>query len=683
MSLLIPLGLLGLLGIVALILIYIIKPNYQQKSVSSTFVWKLSLKYKRKKIPISKLRNILLIICQILAIAGCAMILSKPGQALPVTEDSSEIVFVLDCSASMRTLDSNGVTRYEKAISEIKTRADATLAQDGSVSVILAEKDAHFLAQRYNQSNRATLRNELTALTDDDDLACTYNSVDLQAALDLCENVLKENRAAQVMLYTDTTYDYVPEDIKLVNMAKSDEYNVGILNVKAEKDEDTRYSITVEIANYGASDQYVDLKLELTGANAVYGMIADENIKGSDLELTYAVDLPAGETQKVMFLNESSYLEMDTSRYPNTTFYVFEQNGITEPIFSYDSIRASIPSLDNFSGDDVFCVYGGMKPALRVQYVSTLPNKFMRGALGAVQKYYQKYGMWNVIINTPKAGTPYYATKGYDIYIFEHQLPTVLPQDGVVILLDPLGQGPMLRQLGISIGNTFGGPGEGQWARAVPLVAENATHPLMQDIVASEIKATQYLRITSYDSSYETLMRFSDTNLPAMLMRDNGASKIVILPFSVHYSNFSLGDAPLALLMLNIMDYFFPVTVEGSNHAVGDTVLLNSRGSELHMEGFGVDNKPFTTFPAAVTLTAPGTYTFSQKTDFEQNIEENIFVRMPAEESNIFAHGAALESPERAPAQEQQFKDFIWIFAAVVVALLFAEWWLQSRVNNM
>ena len=46
MTLLTPLGLLGLIGIIVLIIIYIIKPNYQQKFISSTYVWKLSLKYR-------------------------------------------------------------------------------------------------------------------------------------------------------------------------------------------------------------------------------------------------------------------------------------------------------------------------------------------------------------------------------------------------------------------------------------------------------------------------------------------------------------------------------------------------------------------------------------------------------------------------------------------------------------
>ena len=69
MSWLTPLGFIGFIGLVILIIIYIIKPNYQNKIISSTFVWKLSLKYKKNKFPLSKLRNILIFICQVLIIS--------------------------------------------------------------------------------------------------------------------------------------------------------------------------------------------------------------------------------------------------------------------------------------------------------------------------------------------------------------------------------------------------------------------------------------------------------------------------------------------------------------------------------------------------------------------------------------------------------------------------------------
>ena len=54
MNWLTPLGFLGFIGLLILLLIYILKPNYQNKQISTTYVWKLSLKYRKKKIPISK-----------------------------------------------------------------------------------------------------------------------------------------------------------------------------------------------------------------------------------------------------------------------------------------------------------------------------------------------------------------------------------------------------------------------------------------------------------------------------------------------------------------------------------------------------------------------------------------------------------------------------------------------------
>ena len=123
MRLLIPLGLLGLLGIVALIIIYLIKPNFQQKFISSTFIWKLSLKYRRKKLPVNMLRNILLIICQVLIITSCALILAKPVIAEEEIKYNSEQIIVIDASANMRAKHKEfgeDVTRFEKAVEKAK-----------------------------------------------------------------------------------------------------------------------------------------------------------------------------------------------------------------------------------------------------------------------------------------------------------------------------------------------------------------------------------------------------------------------------------------------------------------------------------------------------------------------------------------------------------------------------------
>ena len=95
MSWLTPLGFLGLTGLIALIIIYIIKPNYQNKIISSTFVWNLSLKYKKNKIPLSKLRNILLLLCQIFIIIVASIMLAQPYFAEENDEKASKKVFIV------------------------------------------------------------------------------------------------------------------------------------------------------------------------------------------------------------------------------------------------------------------------------------------------------------------------------------------------------------------------------------------------------------------------------------------------------------------------------------------------------------------------------------------------------------------------------------------------------------
>ena len=89
MNLLLPLGLLALLSLVVLLIIYLLKPNYQQKMISSTFVWKLSLKYRKRKIPVSKLRNILLLLCQVLVLTLAAFIIAKPAKVYERTKPTA------------------------------------------------------------------------------------------------------------------------------------------------------------------------------------------------------------------------------------------------------------------------------------------------------------------------------------------------------------------------------------------------------------------------------------------------------------------------------------------------------------------------------------------------------------------------------------------------------------------
>ena len=71
-------GMLGLLGLVAVpivILIYLIKSKYVPKTVSSTFIWKRSLKYMKRRIPINFIMSLLLIVQLLSVVAATAALM--------------------------------------------------------------------------------------------------------------------------------------------------------------------------------------------------------------------------------------------------------------------------------------------------------------------------------------------------------------------------------------------------------------------------------------------------------------------------------------------------------------------------------------------------------------------------------------------------------------------------------
>ena len=105
MTWLTPIGLLGLIGLIILIIIYIIKPNYQNKVISSTFVWRLSLKYRKKRMPLSKLHNILLFLCQFLILTICALLLAQPViSSVKLGDENEKVIIIEDVMTSGKAL---------------------------------------------------------------------------------------------------------------------------------------------------------------------------------------------------------------------------------------------------------------------------------------------------------------------------------------------------------------------------------------------------------------------------------------------------------------------------------------------------------------------------------------------------------------------------------------------------
>ena len=675
MRLLLPLGLLALVGILVLILIYLIKPNFQQKLISSTYIWKLSLKYRKRKIPISKLRNILLVACQVMIITVIAFMLSKTVVVLKEQITQPEVVLIIDSSASMRAGD-DASSRYERAVGEAVKEAEKTFDRDGIVSVILAGTENTFLAERASGDSREQVVSEMRALLDGG-TSCSYTSADMNAAVTMTDRVLSINPNAKIYLYTDETYADLSDNISLVNVAEETEWNAAILNATATY-EDNYYTFRVEVACYGR-DKDISVRLTVNGANAENAEDHDPANTRSWVETVPCMN-DGVYTILFKYVPEEEEKAFTDSLDEYTIFHNIPLDTgkkIDERVYSYQSVLATIDEQDSMVQDNAFSIYGGLKETVRIQYYSAGedpvthesigPNVFFQQVLAAIKKVYAD--RWDIQVTEIKKGNPY-ETEGFDFYIFEHTMPEKLPEDGVVFLADPMS---VPADSGLRLDNIIDMNGN-----SVFLAAEES-HPILNNMTPTNITVSRYDKLTYDPAVYTPLLSYAGD--PLLLVRNDETARVAVMGFSLHYSNLALlVDFPL--MMYNMFGYFFPETVSSNALEAGESVSLNCRGASLDVT-MGNDKLTFDTFPVSLRLATPGSYTVTQTTYTGKTVTETIYVRMPRAESDIFSAEGALRSPYFEVDESDYYNDVLLYLACALVALLTLEWYLQHKESSL
>jgi hypothetical protein len=499
-----PLGLLGLIGIVALIIIYIIKPNYQNRIISSTFIWKLSLKYAKKKIPISKLRNILLFLCQVMIIAVISCLLAQPFIQKEKEPENTEKIAIIDASASMIT-ESDGTSRFERAISAARTLCDELLEQEGGrISVILAGERAEFLIREADIASADTIYATLEALLEKypGEGGCSYTEPDIQGAMKLAEQITSVRPEVELLLYTDTVYLDAGK-VTIKDVTADAEWNAAILDVRAVNDENY-YRIEVDIACYGGVDKDINVYVD------VYGVNINDGVYEDDINLQAVARCMGNRTVTLTFARQDP---------DNPDDNINE----TIDVRTFDYIGVRIEEQDSFGEDNSFYLYGGTKQPLRVQYCSALPNNFFGTTMLVLRDAFSD--RWDVDYKEVKPDqTP--ECSGFDVYIFEHMVPETIPEDGVVLLVNP---STVPSYLGLTLGNMASG-GKATLSPG----ADAAGHPIMRGLTPEDIVITQFTPVANYDG-YAVLMELDE--VPVLLARNEPDSKVVVMTFSLNYSN--------------------------------------------------------------------------------------------------------------------------------------------------
>lgn len=723
------LGLLGLLGIVGLILIYIIKPNFQQKFVSTTHIWELSLKYKKKRVPINNLRNLLLIICQVLILTSCALILAKPVLKAQEAEQYTEKIVIIEASVGMKATY-NGETRFLRAVSQAKEYVNEVLSdEEGRVTVIIANDDPFVLTVDYTDMDGISSSVKISRLGNDyidvinekfdfmiNDLSlgideyCTYGSADLEGAMIIAEDVSALNPNSEVVLYTGT--DYVNSGIVTVKNVKLDgERNAAILDGTATVNERFVYSFAVDVAVYGQDVSGVEISFTIKGANPSVA----NSYAGTDLDpFTITVDCNNDEVVHVEFNTykesvKAGYAEKNAiplSKYSDEEWdeilAMLDDDDIAEldlnikpMITGYNSVYVEINAntsstfVDVLPYDDSFFFYGGTKPIIKVQYASKKPNTFWSSVTSTWTKVLAT--KWDVQVdevNEDVVAEKKYAIDGYDIYIFEQVQPDKLPQDGVIILSSPTNVSSIPGLSNMAILN------KRDWDKAYILnVASSAKkHPLMQSLVGSEYYFTEGKSMSLDGDDWVELMTttFSSSSVDGesfdlkgtvVAAKNTVDTKMLVMTFPLNQSDIQMYPERFMLFGMDIFNYFYPSVMTEFLYDIGETVTVNSFSNIMYCmkPDANLGGEALDTFPATIVLDQIGTYTLTQNKLSGEEVKTEFYVKTPTAESNVLRTEDELVQPYVFNDEGEQAIDLLIWFAAALVALLFVEWWLQSR----
>ena len=666
MNLLYPLGFLGLLGLIVLLIIYILKPNYQQKFVSSTHVWKLSLKYKRKRLPISKLTNLLIIICQILIISFGAVALARPFLVDAVEPPRNETIVIIDASASMMAHQGDGETRFERAVTQARAFGHAAIGRNELITVILAESTARILPGIVRTDNIEILDEAMDILIEPDSMGLpsggTFGTADIDGAMALAEGYLMENPLARVMLYTATTFENTGSVI-VVDVSRRDieiygdnaEWNAAILNAQAVF-EDNAFRFVIEVASFNR-DANIPVFLMAYGVN------------GDDPSV--AMSMEPAQTYALCIDNQSATVN-------------FAGLGIN----SFSSVHIFIEADDSFAYDNHFWLFGGRKETLRIIYVSPAPSDFYIAVLSSLP--IALASRWNISFEITtfseiRHQEQQYGIRlgGFDLYIFEYEMPDVLPSDGASFLI--VG-GPSLGFEEIAPRGSGLVFGERIDRRNVPDPENNYLHPgapsqLLNFINPSNIMVSHYRQVSATED-FTALMYFREFRDgrevmdPVLLLQNTQDTKVAVMAYASFFSNFAI-SVEFPTLLFNLLEVFFPPTTARHVYEIGESLVFD-QSDEILSETrpvinmtHGIENRHFFAAPYNIPLMSLGTHTMSQMLISGRIVSEDVFVRVSATESD-FTRIATFAAPNHPEPPRLDYDIYIFL-AAALLSLLFFE----------
>ncbi|MBQ7387627.1 MAG: VWA domain-containing protein [Clostridia bacterium] len=249
MSFMYPLGLIGLIGIPIVIIIYILRSKYNEQTISSVYLWRLSEKFLKRRNPLSGITGIISLILQILTITVISLAIAHPVFVLP--NAAHDYYFILDSSSSMN-MESGKDTRFELAKDEI-TKVIKSAADGSSYSLVSVSDKAERVFD--GVTDKRSARELVDALTPGN----THGeSADLIRAAQDC---FDGDPSGYIYVITDKSYSST-QNVNVITVGESGE-NYAIFD-SAYSHSGGKLKVSASVVSY-ESDAVVNVELLLNG----------------------------------------------------------------------------------------------------------------------------------------------------------------------------------------------------------------------------------------------------------------------------------------------------------------------------------------------------------------------------------------------------------------------------------
>ncbi len=692
-------GWIGLAAIPVIIIIYIIKSKYVPKTVSSTFIWKRSLKYVKRKIPINFIMSLLLVM-QILVALASTLAITRPLVQPP---KSGEIIAIVDASASMNTTDGEK-TRFEIAKEKLLEAAE-NVGENARMSIILADSRESFTFEG-NVSEPMSSPVDVKKVIEG--LECTKGVCNLDGALAFAEKRLEQNKGAKVVVYTDKQHaveKQSKDNLEIVLCSRATETNAGVVSVK-DSILAAGYRFDAKIRNYGTNNSFQVTLTASLGLGGEEKHIATTTVSMADEEELEVIFTPVKNAQAEQGKNQVIV--------PISTNQSFDY---------YDYVRVDINVVDGLSDDNSFVLYSEVQQNPSVLLVSNNltvtdgnvdPSEMtlLRSALGSLGYVIKSTDMYKTCESVPES-----KLSGYDLYIFEGVMPAYVPTDGAVWFLNapsnPTGTGVAMgdeRQAHTS--NGFG-------------IIEY--DPLAQDeeslIIKNNVDFSKGLTINVNNTpvkipaalnKYREILNNEQNPVPSgfkiiyslenqspiMLAGRVGTVRTLITNFDFSDSSLSIFVSDFPILIKNMVEYSIAAPLPNRNATIGDELIFSAPAGAGEVNCYYTDyaqgSKPIAVPGGSwtsqdkgdlkVSLDGLGSYQMevffydSETGGLKSTQYYTLTTQIPEEETSIFSIGATLEVELIDNAKEEVHKVEVlpWVLLVLVI-LLIIEWGVYYR----